>query len=743
MLPRSSYYWPAPDAGPSAKDKQRICCGGYDIVQLDFFPYGAQFFRPPNPPRKDWKRNLEQLVEHNFNIIKIWPMWTWIHTAPDTFDFSEIDELMDLAQSAGVKVVINTILENSPYWLEEKYPEAHYQTADYYIYAMQPRSNTAVGGWPGLCLDHPEVRAEAGKFLTQIASRYVDHPALFAYDVWNEPHLEPAAMAFHKPEERDLYCYCESTIADFRRWLEKRYGSLEELCNRWVHRYTSWSQVNPPRRRECYQDMIDWRLYMSENLAEQMAWRVEQIRKHDTKHPVMTHVWGPMCTNSLANASIDPWKLAAPVDMFGVSIFPRWWWKQAHDNLRFAFHLDGTMAGSKGKAFWISELQGGCGQGLFDGIRRPQTPTPQEIWQWNWLGIASGMKGLMYWQWRSERLGPEAPGFGLLNVAGEPTERAPVAKRAAAIIREHEDLFLKAQPAKEVAILQDPYSQIFNFAAEGDNRFYFHSCSGYYRALWEANIPVDFLHSELEVDKGDFANARLLVLPLPQAMKQQTAERLKEFVENGGILWAEACPAHYDELGRCSEIVPGWGLDELFGAREKDVYVEEEVLEMETGVSSLLGWHRPRRIQGYLYAETLEPTDGEVVGWWKGRPAIVCKRHGKGIAVLCGTYLGIGLMRKYHQPTAEIFLDLVRQAGIQPPLTLSAARIKGYLLEGENYKVAILFNMTTESRETDIEVRGMKPKRAKEIITGEKLPVKDGRIHTLLTPDSVQAIHIE
>ncbi|NIM06107.1 MAG: cellulase family glycosylhydrolase [Armatimonadetes bacterium] len=713
-------------------------------MQLDFFPYGAQFFRPPNPPRKDWKRDLQQLVDHNFNIIKIWPMWTWIHTAPDTFDFSEIDEVMDLAHSMGLKVVINTILENSPYWMEEKYPEARYQTADGFAFALQPRSNTAVGGWPGLCLDHPEVRKEGAKFLSQIASRYADHPALFAYDVWNEPHLEPAAMAFKAPEERNLYCYCDSTIADFRRWLEKRYGSLEELCKRWVHRYTSWSQVNPPRRRECYQDMIDWRLYMSENLASQMAWRVEQIRKHDDKHLVMTHVWGPMCTNSLAHASIDPWKLAAPVQMFGCSIFPRWWWGQSHDALRFAFHLDGSMAGSKGKPYWISELQGGCGQGLFDGIRRPPTPTPEEIWQWNWMGLAHGMKGLMYWQWRSERLGTEAPGFGLLNVAGEPTERAPVAKRVATIIKEHEDLFLKAEPSKkEIAIAQDPHSQILNFAAEGDNRFYFESCSGYYRALWEANIPVDFLHTELEIDKGDFADARLLILPLPQAMKQQTAEKLKEFVANGGILWADACPAHYDELGRCSEIVPGWGLDELFGAREKGVYVEEEHLDMETEVSGLLGWRKPRSVRGHLYAETLEPTDGEVVGRWKGQPVIVCKRHGKGIAILNGTYFGISLAREFHQPTADMFLDVVRQAGIQSPLVLSASNIKGCVLEEEGYKLVFLFNLTEEPRETDVEVRGIEPKRAKEIISGEKVAIEQGRMTASLPAGSVQVIHIE
>lgn len=712
-------------------------------MQLDFFPYGAQFFRPPNPPKKDWKRNLQQLVDHNFTVVKLWPMWVWINTGPDSYDFSDIEELMDLTHSFGLKVILNTILESTPYWLEEKFPEAHYQTADGFSYALQPRSNTAIGGWPGLCLDHPTVRQEAAKFLRQIAQRFGAHPALFAYDVWNEPHLEPAAVAFSAPEERNLYCYCDSTIADFRRWLEKRYGSLQGLCDAWVHKYTAWSQVNPPRRRECYQDMIDWRIYMTENLANQLRWRVEQIRKHDKKHLVMTHVWGPMSANSIGNASIDPWKLAEPVQMFGCSIFPRWWWKE-YDMVRFAFHLDGTIAAGKGKPYWISELQGGCGQGLFDGIRRPPTPTPGEIWVWNWLGIAHGINGLMYWQWRSERLGTEAPGFGLLNVAGEPTERAPIAKEVARIVKKHQALFVNAKPvAKEVAIVQDPYSQTFNFAAEGDSGFYGESCMGYYRALWEANIPVDFLHSELEIDKGKFAKAKLLILPLPQAMKQETAQQLKEFVAKGGVLWSDAAPAHFDQLGRCQDHVPGFGLDELFGARMRDVYVKEAVMEMEAGAAELLGWARPRRVHGFLYAEELVPTDGEVVGWYQGKPAIVAKRYGKGLAVLNGTYFGIGLNRDFHQPTADLLLDLVRQAGIKPPLTLSAPQIRAYLLEGKGYRLAILFNMTADRCETTVEIRGFKARKAKDLITGKAVKVEEGRLVTGLPAMTVQAIHVE
>ncbi len=46
--------------------------------------------------------------------------------------------------------------------------------------------SSATGGFPGLCLDNPEVRAAAEKFLVALVEHYRNHPALLGYDLWNE-----------------------------------------------------------------------------------------------------------------------------------------------------------------------------------------------------------------------------------------------------------------------------------------------------------------------------------------------------------------------------------------------------------------------------------------------------------------------------------------------------------------------------------------------------------------------------
>ena len=64
--------------------------------------------------------------------------------------------------------------------------------------------SSATGGFPGLCLDNPDMRAAAETFLTTLVERYRNHPALYGYDLWNE-NTSFGGSPNH------MYCYCEAT----------------------------------------------------------------------------------------------------------------------------------------------------------------------------------------------------------------------------------------------------------------------------------------------------------------------------------------------------------------------------------------------------------------------------------------------------------------------------------------------------------------------------------------------------
>src|SRR3979411_1620028 len=130
------------------------------------FVYGAQFYRPPHPPRDIRVRELERIArELNFNTIKLFAEWSFINRRESFYDFEEVAEILHECARLGLKVVINTILENAPYWLEQRYPEARYVNAHGQAQLLGGNSNTQSGGHPGLCLTHAGARDSAMDYL--------------------------------------------------------------------------------------------------------------------------------------------------------------------------------------------------------------------------------------------------------------------------------------------------------------------------------------------------------------------------------------------------------------------------------------------------------------------------------------------------------------------------------------------------------------------------------------------------
>jgi beta-galactosidase len=349
------------------------------------FVYGTQYYRAPNPGPAEWARDLEQIRTLGFNTIKYWITWSWVHRPDDGLDLSETDRLMDLAEQHGLKVVLNIILENAPYWLDSWFPEARYRAHDGTVVRLNAAINTPGGGWPGLCLDNPSVRERAAVVLKGVAERYRRHPALMGYDVWNEPHLEPT---WYYPDK--LFCYCDASVTRFREWLERRFQDLDTLNRVWARRYSTWDEVYPPTAFEMYPDMLDWKRFWLENLAAWLKWKVELVQSRDDRHPVMTHVASSGYLGTLPVNVWDEWLLSGSVAVFGTSSFPKW--LMNNDPAIHSFHLEIVRDAAQGKPFWQTELQGGHGRDI--GHSRTLHPTPEEIRMWNWNVLTSGAKGL-------------------------------------------------------------------------------------------------------------------------------------------------------------------------------------------------------------------------------------------------------------------------------------------------------------------------------------------------------------
>src|SRR5260370_7930025 len=91
-------------------------------------------------------RELERIAQElGFNTIKLFAQWNLINRREGYYDFEEIAEILDACARLELKVVINTIMENAPYWLEQRFPEAPYVHAHVRAQSLRINTNTQSG----------------------------------------------------------------------------------------------------------------------------------------------------------------------------------------------------------------------------------------------------------------------------------------------------------------------------------------------------------------------------------------------------------------------------------------------------------------------------------------------------------------------------------------------------------------------------------------------------------------------
>jgi hypothetical protein len=102
-----------------------------DLPQGSEFIYGTHFYHPQSGPRPDQFREMIAAIagHYQFNLIRIFANWDYYNPRPHEYRFEEIQELLNVCDEFGVRVLMTTVLENAPYWLEQVHPEARFVNA--------------------------------------------------------------------------------------------------------------------------------------------------------------------------------------------------------------------------------------------------------------------------------------------------------------------------------------------------------------------------------------------------------------------------------------------------------------------------------------------------------------------------------------------------------------------------------------------------------------------------------------
>jgi beta-galactosidase len=646
-----------------------------------------------------WGADLDQIKADGFDTVKTWIDWQTGEPRRGEFNFDNLNLLMRLAQERGLRVIIQIYLDSAPGWIGHLYPDGRFVDSSGAVINSQSA--------PGYSIDNPGVRGEAVAFLRALSQDANRFPALYGWDVWSEPHIVNWAEFpyLSNPE----FGFNPSTQARFRQWLRAKYETLDALNAAWYRTFTDWNEVEAPRYPTIlsYTDYIDWRMFIDVKLAGDLATRVNAVRSADKTHPITSHSDAPSLFTSPTDGYGEPddFRMSESADFYGTSMYPMHSesthpWSLAM--LDTALDFSRSAGHSLNKGFWIGELQAGQGA---TGLRIASPVRPSDETFWIWQAVAHGAREFAVYSWYPMSSGFESNGYGLINLDGTLTDRARAAGKAAAVIQRHASNLLNATPAPaQVAILYNRLSYMVGGSQPTLSKLGhapIDSAIGLHRVFADKQIPVDFVATQ-EVASGKLVQYKVLFVPFPVMLSADVAEGIKKYVQGGGTVVAEARLAWNNERGFASSVIPGIGLDKVFGARETEIQPAENPQIAIDASANLPGWTSAGPVAGAAFEEDLEPYAGaRVLGRFEdGKPAVIENSFGSGKAILLGSFMALAYEEHPDANTQQFLVSLASLAGVSPEVEVSGAeksQISVKRLVSDHQQIVFAFNESKDS----------------------------------------------
>jgi beta-galactosidase len=439
--------------------------------------------------------------------------------------------------------------------------------------------------------------------------------------------------------------------------------------------------------------VLDWLLFKRDNFYGHMQFKIDTIRGVDQKNAIIAHGVAGAIPNLAAHGS-DDWLAASKVQVYGMTWIAA---RKGNQPWRNWYGIDLTRAASRGKPFWHAERQGGplwlqpqvLGRDKEDG----RVAGPEDIRLWSLTSMAGGARGVMNLRFRPLLDGPLFGAFGSYGMDGSRTPRSDMASKMAKWGNAADVAGLMAsKPVRgEVGILVVPELQMWDYALNHESRFdtYAAAMWGAYRGLLDNGVQPDWVHIE------DIDNYDALYFPYPIMLTEAQAKKLADWVEKGGRLVAEACPAYFGDRGHVGTVQPNYGLDAVFGAREAEVEFMPDIgdrIHFQIEGAPVDGG-------GYLQSYTL--AGGEPHGKFDdGRLAVVSNGFGKGRTLLVGTHPSVAYYRKSSAANRYYFAKAIEWLGNERHVTLDNTAIHARLHKGDAGLFLWIVNPTRKAQTT-------------------------------------------
>lgn len=584
-----------------------------------------------------WKEDMRLAKLAGLNSLTV-GIFSWSTLEPEegVYNFAWLDEIMDMFAENGFTAILATPSGAKPAWLSKKYPEV--------LRVDDSRQRILHGDRHNHCLSSPAYREKTRAINTLLAERYKDHRALGVWHISNEFSGE---------------CHCPLCQERFRSFLKNKYATLDALNTAWwtafwSHTYTEWEQIESPSSRGSAGHnglRLDWRRFTTEQFVDFYLNETAPLKKITPDVPCTTNL---MATYP----GIDYARFAEVLDVVSWDSYPRWTSTDADKEVGLhTSYCHDLMRGLKRKPFMLMEsCPSATNWRPVAKLHRPNLHKLQSI-----QALAHGADTVQYFQFRKGRGGSEQ--FHGAVVDHEGSENTRVFKDVAEVGAYLKDLdgLVGADTPSKVALVYD-----YNVRwALDDAKGFLQKETGYeqtvldhYRPFWTRGIPVDIIDSKQSYDKYS-----VLIAPMLYMVREGVAERIRSFVERGGIFITTYTAGYVDETalaflggfpGPLKEILGIWceEIDALFPG-------EQNTIEWTKGT-------RRRSYKAFDLCELIHLRGAEALGvygsdFYRGRAAVTVNAYGKGKAYFIAARTGNDFLGDFYE-------EITEEAGIKPIL---------------------------------------------------------------------------
>ena len=493
------------------------------------------------------------------------------------------------------------------------------------------------GGRHNSCPNSPSYRKYAERLAGMLAKRYKDYENIVAWHISNEFGGE---------------CYCENCERAFRKWLKKRFGTVEEM-NRgfhtsfWGHTFYDWDEVVLPNLqsehfladgedRTMFQGIsLEYRRFMSESMRECFRLEYREIKIEMPDVPVTTNLMG-------LYKPLDYQKWAKDMDFISWDSYP----EPGDTPAETALQHDLMRGIKKQESFVLMEQTPSVTNWQpYNRLKRPG-----EMRLLSYQAVAHGADAIQFFQIRQSIGACEKFHGAVISHAGRDDTR--VFQEVEQLGRELEqlgDMFLEGRTPAEVAIFfdWDNWWALEYSAGPSIRMKYLDAVKDYYTAAYESNVPVDMIGMEDEFD-----SYKVVIAPLLYMTKPGIDKKIRKFVKGGGIFVTTYFSGIVDEHDLVIQGGYPGKLSDILG-----IWVEENDALPEGEENSFI--YKGNLYPAEIICDLMHLEDAEALSvyekdFYQEMPVITKNRLGRGCAHYVGTRSNSEF---YHKFMEDIFTE--------------------------------------------------------------------------------------